>query len=141
MTGIQEKDTPGKIAIMGFVKAYSRVTASDVSAAVQPTPSHALSEAERAKPVLAVDEPRFCAVPPARIMPMLADEGLYLDSESSFAVCCASTDSRPPRTSSSLCAAWCWDMTYLPAQVMRALVLPVPDSRLVQPQDRSLGGA
>ena len=29
--------------------------------------------------------PRFAAVPPARIVPMLADEGVYLASESSFA--------------------------------------------------------
>jgi hypothetical protein len=31
------------------------------------------------------NEPRFCAVPPARIVPMLADEGAYLASESTFA--------------------------------------------------------
>ena len=31
------------------------------------------------------NEPRFAAVPPARIVPMLADEGVYLASESSFA--------------------------------------------------------
>lgn len=30
------------------------------------------------------DEPRFADVPPARIVPMLADEGVYLGSESSF---------------------------------------------------------
>ena len=30
------------------------------------------------------NEPRFAAVPPARIVPMLADDGVYLASESSF---------------------------------------------------------
>jgi len=30
-------------------------------------------------------EPRFASVPPARIVPMLADEGVHLASESSFA--------------------------------------------------------
>jgi putative transposase len=30
------------------------------------------------------NEPRFASVPPARIVPMLADEGVYLGSESSM---------------------------------------------------------
>ena len=42
------------------------------------------------------NEPRFAAVPPARIVPMLADEGLYLGSESSMApACCASMGKTP----------------------------------------------
>ena len=52
--------------------------------AVHPTPSHALSENERVRLVLVVSEARFSAVPPTRIVPMLADEGIYLASESSF---------------------------------------------------------
>jgi len=53
--------------------------------AVRPRPSHALSEAERARVLQVANEPRFAAVPPARIVPMLADEGVYIASESSFA--------------------------------------------------------
>jgi len=52
--------------------------------AVRPPPSHALSEAERAHLLAVANEPRFAAVPPARIVPMLADEGVYLASESTF---------------------------------------------------------
>ena len=52
--------------------------------AVRPLPSHALSEAERAELLRVANEPRFAAVPPARIVPMLADDGVYLASESSF---------------------------------------------------------
>ena len=52
--------------------------------AQRPTPSHALNELERAQLIAVVNEPRFAAVPPARIVPMLADEGVYLASESSF---------------------------------------------------------
>ena len=52
--------------------------------AVHPTPGHALSEDERAKLLEVANEPRFAAVPPARIVPMLADEGVYIASESSF---------------------------------------------------------
>ena len=33
--------------------------------AVRPTPSHALSEIERARLLRVANEPRFCAVPPA----------------------------------------------------------------------------
>jgi hypothetical protein len=48
-------------------------------------PSHALSPEERRAILNVANEPRFAAVPPARIVPMLADEGTYLASESSFA--------------------------------------------------------
>ena len=52
--------------------------------AVRTTPRHALSETERAQVLAVANEPRFAAVPPARIVPMLADEGIYLASESTF---------------------------------------------------------
>ena len=51
-------------------------------AALRPTRAHALSEDERAKLMSVANEARCCAVPPARIVPMLADEGVYLASES-----------------------------------------------------------
>jgi putative transposase len=101
--------------------------------AVRPTPSHALSQAERAQLLAVANEPRFAAVPPARIVPMLADEGVYLASESSFSRVLrehgqnvhrgrAKTPkaSRPPTThiATAACQVWCWDMTYLPAVVM-----------------------
>lgn len=52
--------------------------------AVRPTPAHALSEAEREEILRIANEPRFAELPPARIVPMLADEGVYVASESSF---------------------------------------------------------
>lgn len=52
--------------------------------AVRPAPAHALSEAEREEILRIASEPRFAELPPARIVPMLADEGVYLASESSF---------------------------------------------------------
>ena len=101
--------------------------------ALRPAPAHALSEIERARLLCVANEPRFAAVPPARIVPMLADEGVYLASESSFArVLRAHGQSRhrgrakaphavrPPTThiATAPCQVWCWDMTYLPATVM-----------------------
>jgi len=51
-------------------------------------PAHALSPAERERIVQVANEPRFAALPPARIVPMLADEGVYIASESSFSRVC-----------------------------------------------------
>jgi putative transposase len=115
-------------------KAQDGLTAGDGRPhAVRPTPSHALSPAERAQLLAVANEPRFAAVPPARIVPMLADEGVYLASESSFARVLrehrqnvhrgrakAPKASRPPTTHIAAAAreVWCWDMTYLPAVVM-----------------------
>lgn len=101
--------------------------------AVRPTPGHALSPEERAALLAVANEPRFASVPPARIVPMLADEGVYLASESSFSrVLRAHGQSahrgrakaprvvRPPTThiAETPRQVWCWDMTYLPAQVL-----------------------
>ena len=100
--------------------------------AVRPVPPHALSEAERAQVLALANAPRFAAVPPARIVPMLADEGVYLASESTFSrILRAHGQSahrgraktpkavRPPTThiATAVRQVWCWDMTYLPAQV------------------------
>jgi len=101
--------------------------------AVRPVPGHALRPAERAQLLCVANEPRFAAVPPARIVPMLADEGVYLASESSFARVLrqqgqnahrgrakAPKAVRPPTTHIATTArqVWCWDMTYLPATVL-----------------------
>lgn len=100
--------------------------------AVHPTPAHALSQAERAGILRMANEPRFAEVPPARIVPMLADEGVYLASETSFYRVLRSEGqtrhrgraqapqaSRPPTThvASAPNQIWCWDMTYLPAVI------------------------
>ena len=100
---------------------------------VHPAPSHALNEDERARLLQVANEPRFADVPPARIVPMLADEGVYLASESSFSRVLrahgqtahrgrakAPRAVRPPTThiATGPRQVWCWDMTYLPAQVL-----------------------
>ena len=101
--------------------------------AVHPVPAHALSPAERAEVLRVANEPRFADVPPARIVPKLADEGVYLASESTFGRVLrehgqnvhrgrakSPRKSRPPTThiASGPREVWCWDMTYLPAVVM-----------------------
>ena len=115
-------------------KACQGLTAGDGRPqAVRPMPSHALSDDERATLLAVANEPRFADVPPARIVPMLADEGIYLASESSFSRVLraqgqtahrgrtkAPKASRPPTThiATATREVWCWDMTYLPATVM-----------------------
>jgi putative transposase len=100
--------------------------------AVRPTPPHALSEAERARIVALANEPRFADMPPARIVPALADEGVYLASEASFHRVLRQHGqmrrrgrARPPRTAgppgthvaTGPGQVWCWDMTFLPSRV------------------------
>jgi len=115
-------------------KAHDGLTAGDGRPqAVRPIPGHALSPHERAKLLAVANEPRFAAVPPARIVPMLADDGLYLASESTFSRVLrehgqnahrgrakAPKAPRPPTThiATAVRQVWCWDMTYLPAVVM-----------------------
>src|SRR5687767_9914524 len=52
--------------------------------AVRGAPAHALSVQERERILQLANEPRFAELPPARIVPMLADEGTYIASESTF---------------------------------------------------------
>ncbi len=95
-------------------------------------PSHALSEAERAQIVAVANEPRFADTPPARIVPALADEGIYIASKSSFHRVLRAHGqmnprgrAQPPRTSRPPTThiatrpgdVWCWDVTFLPAQI------------------------
>ena len=101
--------------------------------AVRPVPAHALSAAERAQIVSIANEPRFASIPPARIVPMLADEGVYVASEASIQRVLrdegqtqkrgrakAPRAVRPPTThvASAPGEVWCWDMTYLRGPVL-----------------------
>ena len=117
-------------------RAHEGLTAGDGRPqAVHPVPAHALSPAERAELLRVANEPRFAAVPPARIVPMLADDGVYLGSESSMRRVLRDEGQnahrgrakkpravRPPTThvASAPGQVWCWDMTYLPAAVIGA---------------------
>ncbi|MBU9269274.1 IS3 family transposase [Burkholderia gladioli] len=110
----------------GLVNGDARPGAS------RPLPAHALSPEERAHVLRVANEPRFADMPPARIVPMLADEGVYIASESTFARVLrehgqmtrrgrARTPSRtrPPTTHVATAPrqVWCWDMTFLPATI------------------------
>ena len=101
--------------------------------AIRPAPAHALSAEEREQILRIANEPRFAALPPARIVPALADEGVYIASESSFSRVLrahgqtrhrgrarAPRRVRPPTThiAAGPRQVWTWDMTFLPTQVL-----------------------
>jgi putative transposase len=96
-------------------------------------PAHALTAAEQAAVLRMANEPRFADMPPARIVPQLADEGVYLASESTFWRLLRNHGqtthrgrSKPAQASKAPTThiatgprqVWCWDMTYLPADVV-----------------------
>src|SRR5674476_64016 len=68
VAGIDERTLQRWKAHAGLVKGDGRPQA------VHPVPCHALSEQERARLLSVANEPRFEAVPPARIVPMLAED-------------------------------------------------------------------
>jgi putative transposase len=99
--------------------------------AIRAAPSHALTTLERTRILEVVNEPRFAQMPPARIVPMLADEGTYIASESSFCPVLRAEGQlrhrgrsktpqrRPPSThvASAPGQVWCWDLTFLASTV------------------------
>jgi transposase InsO family protein len=100
--------------------------------AVRPRPKHALGPEEQSQILAVANSAEYAEIPPARIVPMLADNGVYIASESSFSRVLRKhgqsahrSRARAPRrrrAPTTHCATapnqvWCWDMTYLPADV------------------------
>lgn len=109
----------------GTVRADARPEAS------RPPPSNRLSEAERQDVLAICMQPRFADMPPTQIVPILADEGVYKASESTFYRILHASDaqhhrgrarrrtSRAPSTHVARAPnrVWCWDVTWLPTRV------------------------
>jgi hypothetical protein len=51
---------------------------------IRPAPAHKLSEAECEQMLAIANSAEFASLPPSQIVPVLADRGVYLASESSF---------------------------------------------------------
>ena len=94
--------------------------------------SHKLSEEERQRILLTCNQPEYASLPPGQIVPALADQGIFIGSESSFYRVLHAYGqvhrrgrARPPqepRAVPRLRAAgpnqvWSWDITYLPTTV------------------------
>jgi transposase InsO family protein len=94
--------------------------------------SHRLTEEERQRILLTCNQAEFAALPPGQIVPILADQGLYIGSERSFyRVLHAHGQAhrrgraRPPQERREVPRlkaegpneVWSWDITYLPTSV------------------------
>ena len=94
--------------------------------------SHRLTEEERQRILLTCNQPEFAALPPGQIVPILADQSLYIGSERSFyRVLHAHGQAhrrgraRPPQEPCDVPRleargpnqVWSWDITYLPTSV------------------------
>lgn len=94
--------------------------------------SHRLSEEERQRILLTCNQPEYASLPPGQIVPALADQDLFIGSESSFyrvlhqvGQCQRRGRARRPQEPRSVPrlradrpnAVWSWDITYLPTTV------------------------
>lgn len=99
---------------------------------IHPRPMHALSPDEKDRIVEVCNQPRFSELPPGQIVPILADEGQYLASESSIRRVLAEVGqdtrrgrSAPPQPSRKPTThvatgpgqVWCWDVTWLASRI------------------------
>lgn len=99
--------------------------------AVRPVPANKLSEPERQAVLAAAHRADCASLTPHQIVPKLADEGLYIASESTFYRVLkaagqsgwrgrAKAPKRRPLTTHRACGpneVWCWDITWLPSTV------------------------
>ena len=109
----------------GVVQADGRPDAS------HPAPHNKLTDEEKAQIVSVANDPLYASLPPSQIVPKLADQGVYIASESSFYRVLKAQDQvqhrgrakapegkAPPQsyTATGPNQVWSWDITYCPAQ-------------------------
>ena len=81
--------------------------------------THKLSEEERQRILLTFNQAEYASLPPGQIVPALADQGLYIGSESSFYRALHAHGQVPvPRLrAAGSNEVWSGDITYLPTTV------------------------
>jgi putative transposase len=109
----------------------AQVIADARAGAIRPVPSNRIPEEQREQVLDTCHEPRFADAPPSQIVPVLADEGVYLGSESTFYRVLHAADeqhdrgparspnTKPKRTHCATNAnqLWSWDVTFLNSPV------------------------
>jgi putative transposase len=96
-------------------------------------PANALTEAEKARIIDICNSAEYASLPPNQIVPKLADQGIYIASESSFyrvliahnqlnhrGRAAAAKPKKPPTThiAHGINQVWMWDITYLPSPTL-----------------------
>jgi hypothetical protein len=107
--------------------------------AQRPVPADKLTPEERQRVLDICHQPEYASLPPGQIVPILADQGTYIASESSFYRVLHDTDEQhhrgwrrkphsfnPPQ---DFCATganqvWSWDITWLPSQIRGMFFYP-----------------
>jgi transposase InsO family protein len=100
-----------------------------------PEPANKLSNEERDLIVATSNAPEFASLPPSQIVPRLADQGIWIASESSFYRVLRErsqnhrrgrarpvTRRKPPTSfeAKAPCQVWSWDITWLPVPIAGA---------------------
>lgn len=101
--------------------------------AERPAPFNKLDDEERDRIVATCNDPEFASLPPSQIVPRLADQNIYIASESSFYRVLQERGqnhrrgrSRPPArrkpptsfAATGPCEVWSWDITWLPGPIL-----------------------
>ena len=114
-----------------FQRWTARENLADGRSTVKRTPTNKLSEFERKQIIAIANEEQYASLPPSQIVPLLADEGRYIASESSFYRILKAEGQLTHRQASKVRKAtkpkalvatapnqvYSWDITYLPTQV------------------------
>jgi len=100
--------------------------------AQRPEPKNKLSTKEREEVLRVCNEPQYASLPPSQIVPCLADQGIYMASESTVYRVLTEAGQHNHRgrarkrskasaptsyTASEPNQVWSWDITYLPSRV------------------------
>lgn len=111
-------------------KGGSEITADKRPTAEHPVPHNKLSESEIQEVLRICNQPEYAHLPPSQIVPKLADQGVYIASESSIYRILKAKEqlhhrghskkpqaSRKPTTqiADGINQVWMWDISYLPS--------------------------
>ena len=114
-------------------KTGDKLLADKRPTAIRPAPVNKLSDTERQAIIDTCNQETFAALPPSQIVPILADEGKYIASESSFYRVLKAENMLRHRgktkargghkkptsyTARKANEVWSWDISYLPTPVI-----------------------
>jgi len=114
-------------------QARGEITADQRPTANRPVPVNKLTEQERQSIIAVCNTEEFTSLPPSQIVPILADRGKYIASESSFyrvlkaegllhhrgKAKARKTNNKPTSyTATKANEVWSWDISYLPTTVI-----------------------